>query len=207
MIYKLSHRKLPLQALVLKEIARQVLPARCYSHLLHYCLIIKAGQGSGCYNQWNRTITMRTDGDKNRDFYVWVHELTHLVWYMNKNIKKTRRNVHAKAFKHIENRLQTSLKALNIGEIEARCAAAWQERASLIAARQEQAKVLDAVKQKPDYRLERTRSLIRNWETKHKRAENRLKKLKRREAALIRRFHSVNQAILTEQSGKSSSTG
>jgi len=197
MEYSLRRRKLPAEVLMLKEVAKQVLSARCYGEMLKYRIELKHckdyqdgfGNASGCFNMWEKRITVRTNGESmthKNNMHVWVHELAHLVWHMNGNVNRKRTKVHAKAFKNILQRMSGKLETLDIEGIMEGCERKADEQENLMQAKQEQAKLLDDKKQGAEYKLEKTRKQIRRWETKEKRAVNRLKKLRRREKLYIR---------------------
>lgn len=195
--YQLRKRNLPYQVLVLKGIGREVLSSKNYSELLKYRLSVRQLKNaefrarsdcSGSCDWWNKKLILRPSDTGNlladRVIFVWLHEISHFVWYMDKRKTNSRGKIHAKAFKGIMKRLESNYEQnvkSRLPEMIAEC----QQKETVCKEAFKQVCIARAdVKVKRgsiEYKLKHTQLLIKRWETKRKRAETALKKLGRKQ--------------------------
>lgn len=127
---------------------------------------------------------------------VFIHELGHMVQYNNRNIS-LRGNKHNKTFYRLVERLRRNYETkVNLPKVISACEAkanGFQTRHT--ASKEKRAEAI-VHKNSIAGKLEHTRRLIKAWETKQKRAETHLKKLRRREKIYLNRLNSTgNQGL------------
>lgn len=212
-IYKLRKKNLPAEVLVLKEIARQILSAGQYKRFRKHNLIIsdKKRYRAGLYHRswrensitigtrkrtnekinekWTTTIEHISITDE-KSIEVFIHELGHMVWYNKKSVNHKSSRAHAKTFHNIEKRLMKNYEKIK-PELPAIIKQCKKTRDSFVASFQKRTEQKQEAKERKnsiEHKLEQTRKRIKSWETKKKRAETYLKKLRRREKIYIVRL-------------------
>jgi len=209
-IYQLKRMNLPADVLVLKEIARRVLPAKQYSYLIRkHNLAVSPRKliGNGLYSNWRYEITI---GVSSRDIEprpehplllsesigVFLHELAHMCQRNNRNINHNKGH-HRRTFWNTCTRLkqtyETEVKQ-KLPEIVSLYQDKQNNRLNRLTERREAiARARDGTKL-PSHKLAQTQDAICRWEGKLRRCETRLKKLRRREK-IYKRLAGKNQSL------------
>lgn len=196
--YPMRKQNLPWDILVLKEIARKILSGRQFKRFRKHSIVMsrKKNIGRGYYGSWNNEIVIGTgiwddypwkrryaNGTHKRVIWVFVHELGHMVQFNDRRINKHKSH-HNRTFSRLLERLEKNYneKAMpHLGEIIRQCKKTESGFTSTSQNRTETTRLEKTNKKTIPYKLEKTRKLIKSWETKAKRAETYLKKLRRRE--------------------------
>lgn len=198
--YILKKKNLPADVLVLKEIARRILSAQKYKLLRKHTLIVRKFRGwsyRGLYFRYRYIIEL--DGRHGLlepgSIDTWIHEVAHMVLDSHKRKKRSigvsgrRTRVHSKVFHRLLDRLkqryETKVKP-NMPEIVSLCQGKQSQRTNRLVERTEAIARTRSETKLPSHKLAKTQEAIAHWQSKLKRCETHLKKLRRREKLYMR---------------------
>jgi len=200
--YPMKKQNLPWDILVLKEIARKILSGRQFKQFRKHSIMMskKKNLGRGYYSRWQNALVIGTgiwlDYPWKRRYAkathrevvrVFIHELGHMVQFNDRRIDK-HKSYHNRTFSRLLERITKNYKEKampQLGEIIRQCKETESRFTATANNRTEITRSEKARKQTIEFKLEKTRKLIRSWETKAKRAETYMKKLRRREKIYI----------------------
>jgi len=198
--YQLKKKNLPADVLVLKEIAKRVLSGKQYRYLIRKHILTTSSRklcGRGLYSHWRNEITVGIAGFSPEEKHplihdysisVFLHELAHMC-HRNNRLVNHNKGHHRKTFWKILGRLEETYKTevkQKLPEIVSLCQNKQDGRLSRLVERREAiARARDETKL-PSYKLIKTQKAIAHWQSKLRRCETHLKKLRRREKLYTR---------------------
>lgn len=194
----MSKQNLPWDILVLKEIARKILSGKQFKQFRKHSIVMskKKENGHGYYHSWKKEIVIGigiwidypnkrryATGIHRRVIWVFVHELGHMVQFNDRRINR-HKNYHNRTFSKLLERMYRNYKEKampKLGKIITQCKETESGFTATANNRMEITRSEKTNKKTISYKLEKTKKLIKSWETKAKRAETYMKKLRYRE--------------------------
>jgi len=134
---------------------------------------------SGRCSMWNITVS------HNPSLGVLVHEVAHAL-QMKNGFRQKHKKWHTKKMWKIMERVFRIVNK-NKDEWLEKARAKLKQKAETKKRREQKQKEIKEYRKTPEYKLQVIRQRIKSWETKQRRAETYLKKLRRREKILLRK--------------------